>query len=312
MRMYACKIVSLILMPALISCAARQKTIHESIESKEELRSIQSRVYDSTDRNRLLRAVIAALKDLGFVIVDADEVLGTVSGAKRGESFLMMTVSVRPRGTHQMIVRSNAQYTEDIHFRTIEDPEPYQQFFSAMHRGLFLEKSLNSSTGRPRGPGPPSGPGTIKNRSKKIEHKISAVEPWTGVWNVEGYRYSGKWVLKQTGTRVVSGAGSDHRIEGEAAGNKLEGKIIISGLSRLYVLPVKLNLSSDGLQFRGTRRDFIGGASIALDGQRVKTSTMDGGRSTENSTNQVNNEAASLILGLFSNIIYLLFAAMAN
>jgi hypothetical protein len=311
MRTYACKIVSLMLLLALISCAAKQKNIYKSNESQEELRSIQSRVYDTTDRKRMLRTIIATLKDRGFVIVDADEALGTVSGTKREEYFLIMTVLVRPKGPHQMIVRSNAQYNENMHFKTIEDPEPYQQFYSALHRGLFLEASLNSSAVRPKSPEPPSGPGKIKSRPAKIEHKMSPVEPWTGVWSVKGYQISGKWVLKQAGTRVVSSACSDYRVEGEAVGNKLEGKLIIYS-SHLYVLPVKLNLTSDGQQFSGTRRDFLGGTSIALNGQRVKIGTMDGDCSRENSTTQFNNEAGSVILGGFLEIILLLLSVMVK
>jgi len=99
------------------------------------LRSMQSRVFDMSDRNRLLRTIIATMQDLGFVIEKADEILGVVSGTKRSGYTLRMTVSIRPRGRTQMIVRSNAQYN----LQTVEDPEPYQQFFAALSKALFLE-----------------------------------------------------------------------------------------------------------------------------------------------------------------------------
>jgi len=88
-----------------------------------------------TFHHLLLRTIIATFQDLGFVIDDAEESLGTVSGTKRSGYFLRMTVSIRPRGTRQMIVRSNVQYN----LETIEEPEPYQYFFSTLSKALFLE-----------------------------------------------------------------------------------------------------------------------------------------------------------------------------
>lgn len=135
MRKHVVIIFNLILALTLCACAAKQKDILRAEESQVKLRSIQSRVFDITDPNRLLRAIIATLQDLGFVIDDADETLGTVSGTKRSGYALRMTVSIRPKGDNQMIVRSNAQYN----LQTVEDPEPYQQFFAALSKSLFLE-----------------------------------------------------------------------------------------------------------------------------------------------------------------------------
>ena len=133
--------LGLILAVTLIACAAKQKNILETSESQVKLRSMQSRVYDTADRNRLLRTIIATLQDLGFVIDDADKDLGTVSGTKRSGYSLRMTVSIRPRGAQQTIVRSNAQYN----LMMVEDPEPYQQFFSSLSKALFIEAHLVGS-----------------------------------------------------------------------------------------------------------------------------------------------------------------------
>jgi len=126
---------SLLLALIICSCATKQRNILQAEESQVRLRSIQSRVFDTNDRNRLLRTIIVTLQDLGFVIDDADETLGTVSATKLKGYVLRITVSVRPRGDTQMIVRSNAQYN----LQTVEDPESYQQFFTALSKALFLE-----------------------------------------------------------------------------------------------------------------------------------------------------------------------------
>ena len=135
MRKHTITIFSLIFALVIAGCGGVQKNILETTESQVKLRSMQSRVFDINDHNRLLRIIIATMQDLGFVIDDAEESLGTVSGTKRSTYNLRMTVSIRPRGADQMIVRSNVQFN----WASVEDPEPYQYFFSTLSKALFLE-----------------------------------------------------------------------------------------------------------------------------------------------------------------------------
>lgn len=103
-------------------------------ESQVELRQIQTRAFDTTARDKTLRTVIATLQDLSFVIDKADQELGTVSGTKLDGYQLRMTVTVRPRGKKQTLVRANATYN----VTPVTDPEPYQQFFTALEKAMFL------------------------------------------------------------------------------------------------------------------------------------------------------------------------------
>jgi hypothetical protein len=99
-----------------------------------ELRSYQTRAFDTTDKKMMLRAVIATLQDLGFVIDQADEDIGSVTGTKISGYQIRMTVITRPKGETQLMVRANAYYNVE----PIEDPAPYQDFFTSLSKALFL------------------------------------------------------------------------------------------------------------------------------------------------------------------------------
>ncbi len=117
-----------------MACQNSQRHVIGDNESQVELRTMQTRVFDTTDQERTLRTVIATLQDLGFVIDKADLELGSISGTKLDGYALRMTVSVRPKGETQLTVRANAQYN----LVAVEDPEPYQRFFNALEQAMFL------------------------------------------------------------------------------------------------------------------------------------------------------------------------------
>ena len=113
-------------------------------ESQVKLRSIQSRAFDTMARQKTLRTVMATLQDLSFIIDDADAEVGTISGTKFGKTemgrhyALRMTVSVRPRGEKQLLVRANALYGT----QAVMEPGPYQDFFAALQKTMFLDAHL--------------------------------------------------------------------------------------------------------------------------------------------------------------------------
>jgi hypothetical protein len=102
--------------------------------SQVEMRAIGTRAFDTTDRNLTIRNIIATMQDLGFVVDKADTTLGTVSATKLSGYSMRMTVTVRPRGATQLAVRASAQYN----LVAVSDAEPYQQFFTALEKAMFL------------------------------------------------------------------------------------------------------------------------------------------------------------------------------
>jgi len=131
---YKAASVMIILCLLITGCATTQQRLLDSDSSQLQLRSIQTRAFDTVDKEKTLRTVMATLQDLGFVIDKADATLGTVSATKLKQYSLRMTVTIRPRGETQVLVRANAQYN----VQPVTEPELYQQFFISLEKAMFL------------------------------------------------------------------------------------------------------------------------------------------------------------------------------
>lgn len=118
----------------LAACAPSTRPVMETEQSAVALRSYQQRAFDTTDKEKTLRTVISTLQDLSFVVDKADLELGVVSATKLSGYQLRMTVTVRPRGATQMLVRANAQFMT----KAVEEPKPYQNFFTSLEKAMFL------------------------------------------------------------------------------------------------------------------------------------------------------------------------------
>jgi hypothetical protein len=116
------------------ACTPSTNAVMETQQSAVALRSFQQRAFDTTDREKTLRTVISTLQDLSFVVDKADLELGTVSATKLSGYQLRMTVTVRPRGATQLLVRANAQFQN----KAVEEPKPYQDFFVSLEKAMFL------------------------------------------------------------------------------------------------------------------------------------------------------------------------------
>jgi hypothetical protein len=129
--------------PVLLVCAlllsgcatTNERVLDIGDETQLQKRSYQSRIFDTGDKEKVLRAVISTLQDLGFIVERADLTLGSVSGTKLDKANrARITVSVREKGTDRMLVRANAQFN----VTPIKDPIQYQNFFSSLGKALFL------------------------------------------------------------------------------------------------------------------------------------------------------------------------------
>ncbi|MBA5866929.1 MAG: hypothetical protein GDA67_09590 [Nitrospira sp. CR1.3] len=120
------------------------QTLLAPTEAQLKIRNIQTRTYDAKDRNQAIRAVIASLQDLGFIIERANEPLGLVTAARFAEpnyyDVVTITVTVRQLSEAQLTIRANAIYNN----KPIEDPKVYQNFFASLERSLFIERSKPS------------------------------------------------------------------------------------------------------------------------------------------------------------------------
>lgn len=129
-------ISALILCALLLTACANtnQQVLDIGDETQLQKRSYQSRIFETADKEKVLRAIISTLQDLGFIIDRADLLLGSISATKLDRNQVRITVSVRSKGDDRMLVRANAQFNVN----PIEDPKQYQNFFSSLEKSLFL------------------------------------------------------------------------------------------------------------------------------------------------------------------------------
>ena len=122
------------LMALMVAGCAAQTAAITAGSSQVELRQMQTREYETLDKRGTLRSVVATLQDLGFVIDKADYELATISATKLQNYEIRMTVTVRQREGDRLAVRANARFNE----KPIEDPQSYQDFFTALDKAMFL------------------------------------------------------------------------------------------------------------------------------------------------------------------------------
>lgn len=132
----------LLSLSVLAACQHTGQKMILSAKPAVELRAIQSRAFETTDQTKMMRTIVATLQDLGYKIDKIEPAAGSITGTKL--SALRLTASVYPRGTTQLIVRSNAivrmpQQQQRQTESQVDDPTFYQQlFFEPLSKALFL------------------------------------------------------------------------------------------------------------------------------------------------------------------------------
>jgi len=135
LKKYIIPAALIIVSAGIIGCETTANKAFVTQESQVQLRSIQTRAFDTTDKKKMMQNVISTMQDLDFVIDKADLTLGSVTGTKYlGQSTVAMTVTVRARGEKQLLVRANAQFGTE----SVADPGTYQDFFNALGKSMFL------------------------------------------------------------------------------------------------------------------------------------------------------------------------------
>jgi hypothetical protein len=131
--------LALALCLAMTACAGAPPDVTGSA-SQLETRQIQTRDYDTLDKQLTMRSVVATLQDLGFTIDSADPTLGTITGTRiyyedDYKNFTMrITVTVREKEGKRVSVRANARLED----KAVSDPKTYQDFFAALDKAMFL------------------------------------------------------------------------------------------------------------------------------------------------------------------------------
>ncbi|UCE98898.1 MAG: hypothetical protein JSV82_06845 [Planctomycetota bacterium] len=139
-----------------------------NLKSQLEIRQMQTREVDTSDTTMVLKAMLNVLQDDGFIVKQADSDLGFFTATKELDtedtlakawglfwwgpvaqwienSVIDCTANVtkfgektRVRANFQMKQMNNKGGVERV--QTIDDPKFYQEFFSKVDKGIFIEK----------------------------------------------------------------------------------------------------------------------------------------------------------------------------
>ncbi len=127
-------VIATSLATSFFGCTSSKEQLLKMDESQVRLRRVQTRAFDTMEKEMMLRTIITTLQDFDYVLDKADATLGVVSATKFDTNRYRITVTVRPRGEAQLLVRANLQFNQ----KAVNDPVIYQDFFTSLAKSMFL------------------------------------------------------------------------------------------------------------------------------------------------------------------------------
>lgn len=153
----------------LVACAEKSdQQLLESNKSQLQMREFQMRQFQVTDQKVVVKAIVNALQDMGFMVKNAVVDAGIVVASKEkdiedgGEAFLTWFFQGnKARYSKNSILEATVNFTEAIDqtkirasfqlkildnkggikkVKTIDDLKFYQDFFSRIDKAMYLQK----------------------------------------------------------------------------------------------------------------------------------------------------------------------------
>jgi hypothetical protein len=145
-------VLVLAVLPAACVVPMPEDAIFEDDATQLQIRSVQSREYEVTDRIRAMRAIIATLLDLDFVIDEADSELGVITATRMSGYLLSATIVVTEKDDAHLQVRARMQTgwtplagtaVYELHASNTVPDEAYREFFNSLGKNLFVTSLWN-------------------------------------------------------------------------------------------------------------------------------------------------------------------------
>lgn len=136
----------------LTACAApQQPSVILSEKSAVELRSIQTRTFETPDERKVYRAMLSVMQDLGYAITSVEPKSGIIVGNKLAQ--LDLTTVISSSNEISTTVRANAVVKIFPHEQApsyqVDSPEFYQdRFFEPLSQALFLDSMYETASDR--------------------------------------------------------------------------------------------------------------------------------------------------------------------